>query len=151
MKIIKAALVLVFALILSSASAETVLLSDSSDLFSEMKTIAMKYAENLEDIPFATSIASNERINLNVSMDEEDLLISIIVTDGTITIFEKGSMEDANMNVYTDESTVREILDAENPVSSAQAALKDGRVKMEGVGFVNSIKISIANILMSFF
>ncbi|ABO35659.1 conserved hypothetical protein [Methanococcus maripaludis C5] len=151
MKIIKAALVLVFALILSSASAETVLISDSSDLFSKMKTIAMKYAENLEDIPFATNIASNERINLNVDMGEEDLLISIIVIDGKITSFEKGSLDDATMNVYTDENTVREILDSDNPVSSAQTALKAGNIKMEGVGLVNSIKISIANILMSFF
>ncbi|MBA2862349.1 hypothetical protein [Methanococcus maripaludis] len=151
MKIIKAAIVMVFALILSSASAETVLISDNSDLFSEMKEIAMKYAENLEDIPFATNIASNERINLNVEMSEEDLIISIIIENGKITSFEKGTLTDATMNVYTDEGTVREILDSENPLSSAQAALKDGKIRMEGVGLVNSIKISIANLLMSFF
>jgi hypothetical protein len=75
----------------------------------------------------------------------------VIVEDGIITSFEKGSLENATMNMYADESTVREILDSDDPVSAAQSALKADKIRMEGVGIVNSIKVSVVNVLMSFF
>ena len=55
------------------------------------------------------------------------------------------------INMYTDEDTVREILDSDDPVSSVQTAFKEGKITMEGVGLVNSIKTLIANILLTFF
>jgi hypothetical protein len=42
-------------------------------------------------------------------------------------------------------------LDSDDPVSSAQSALKADKIRMEGVGIVNSIKVSVVNVLMSFF
>jgi hypothetical protein len=144
-------LLLVFSLVLSSVSGEIINLSENTDLFSEMKTIAMAHSKDLDKIPFATNIAKNERINLNVKTNESDSFVSVIVEDGIITSFEKGSLENATMNMYADESTVREILDSDDPVSSAQSALKADKIRMEGVGIVNSIKVSVVNVLMSFF
>ncbi|MBA2840717.1 hypothetical protein HNP87_001249 [Methanococcus maripaludis] len=151
MKTTALTLLLVFSLVLTSVSGEVINLSENTDLFSEMKAIAMAHSEDLDKIPFATNIAKNERINLNVETGEGNLQAYITVENGIITNFEKGSLENATMNMYTDESTVREILDSDDPVSSAQSALKADKIRMEGVGIVNSLKVSVVNVLMSFF
>ncbi|MBA2869118.1 hypothetical protein HNP92_001082 [Methanococcus maripaludis] len=151
MKTTALTLLLVFSLVLTSVSGEVINLSENTDLFSEMKAIAMAHSEDLDKIPFATNIAKNERINLNVETGEGNLRAYITVENGIITNFEKGSLENATMNMYTDESTVREILDSDDPVSAAQSALKADKIRMEGVGIVNSIKVSVVNVLMSFF
>ncbi|MBA2853164.1 hypothetical protein HNP89_001121 [Methanococcus maripaludis] len=144
-------LLLVFSLVLTSVSGEIINLSENTDLFSEMKAIAMNHSEDLDKIPFATNIAKNERINLNVETGEGNLRAYITVENGIITNFEKGRLENATMNMYTDESTVREILDSDDPVSVAQSALKADKIRIEGLGIVNSIKVSVVNVLMSFF
>ncbi|WP_459201860.1 hypothetical protein [Methanococcus sp. CF] len=151
MKIINAGLFLACILLLSSVSAEAVLISDSSNLFLDMKTAAMTHSDDLDKVPLLSGIASDERINLNVETESDELLVSIIIKDGKIIDFEKGSLDNATMTVYTNESTVKEILNDDEPVIAIKNDLNEGKIKIEGVGILNSIKLLITSIIMLLF
>lgn len=118
-------------------------------LFTEMQDLYVEYSDDLDQLPMASNIASNEKINVYVQVGDSTLNTAIIIIDGNAAGFERGSLSDPTMNVYTDESTVREIIDSDDPTSAITSALKDGKIKLEGVGFMNSLKIAIANFLMT--
>ncbi|ABR55221.1 conserved hypothetical protein [Methanococcus vannielii SB] len=119
--------------------------------FEDLKDLAEKYSNDLDTIPFSSNIASNERINLYIGTETGELNIFIVVFNGKITNFEKGMLNDATLNIYTTKSTILEIMDSENPISSTKEALKQGKIKMEGVGFIKSLEIAIITFLMNFF
>ncbi len=109
----------------------------------ELILFKTKYNENIDQVPgIAISIFGNERMTLYVK-EYENNPIYISMNNGYITDIGFGEMSEKTMNVYTDEETIKKI--GKNEMSFAEA-LQYGKVRYEGVGIINGIKVGIANI-----
>ncbi|MEA1999282.1 MAG: hypothetical protein U9N61_08175, partial [Euryarchaeota archaeon] len=92
------------------------------------------YNQNVDKIPFIKSLIGEERINCEISLDDGNVLMYGIETGkgAKVISFDVAEISDPTMNVYTSESTIHTIMNAEDPVSSFQDAFKTGAIKLEG-------------------
>jgi hypothetical protein len=106
------------------------------------------YNQNVDKIPFIKSLIGEERINCEISLDDGNVLVYGIETGkgAKVISFEVAEISDPTMNVYTSESTIRTIMNAEDPVSAFQDAFKIGAIKLEGVGLLNKLKVDVMGI-----
>ena len=127
-------------------------------LFEAMKPMVELYNANVDRIPFIKTVASDARINAEVTLNDGNgsVLVLGITTDSDAKVvsFEKGAIADPAIRAYTDETTVNAIMTASNPVAAFQDALGSGAIYYEGVGFSNSLKVGLMKVgmtLMGFF
>jgi hypothetical protein len=121
-----------------------------SDLFEDAKSLVDIYNQNIENIPVITSLIGEERIRTEISLNDETKLIIGITTDADakITSFEKGEISDPTIRAYTNESTVRTIMNSDDPVSAFQDALDSGAITFEGVGLGDKIKVGVMKVVV---
>ncbi|MGC9444707.1 MAG: hypothetical protein ACP5E9_07280 [Candidatus Methanospirareceae archaeon] len=125
-------------------------------LFNVIDPMVAVYNENVDNIPFIKTIASNARIQAEITLNDGSVLVLGIVTDSDARVvsFTKGEITDPTIRAYTTEATVNAILSASNPVVAFQDALKSGAIRFEGVGFSSSLKVGVMKVgmkLMGFF
>jgi hypothetical protein len=118
------------------------------DLFEATKPLVDVYNQNVEDIPFITSLVGEERIHAEVAMNDGSVLTVGITTDkdAKVTSFEKGGISDPTIKAYTDENTVLSILSAGDPIAAFQDALNSGAIRFEGVGMGDKIKVGLMKV-----
>jgi len=118
---------------------------EDSDLFGDMKQQVDRYNQNVDGIPFVKTFIGEERIRCEISLNNGTELIIGITTDedAKITSFEKGEISDPTINASTNESTVRTIMNSDDPVSAFQDALDSGAITFEGVGLGDKIKVGV--------
>ena len=106
------------------------------------------YNQNVDKIPFIGSLIGEERINCEISLDDGNVLMYGIKTGkgAKVISFEVAEISDPTMKVYTSESTIRTIMNAEDPVSAFQDAFTTGAIKLEGVGLVNELKVGVMGV-----
>jgi len=116
-----------------------------SNLFEEIKPLVEVYNQNVENIPVIKSFIGEERIHANISLNDGSALILAIMTDkdAKVVSFTKGEISDPTIRAYTDENTVRTIMNSGDPISAFQDALNKGAITFEGVGLGNKIKIGV--------
>ncbi len=115
---------------------------DEDELFFELVEVVKSY-----DL---SSFLKDVRMNWKIEeSDGGELTIGVVIENGKIVRFMKGGIEDPEMNAYTDEKTVRELLSSRDP-KALKDALDSGRIRLEGVGTVNQIKVSLMNFLSRF-
>jgi hypothetical protein len=91
---------------------------------------------------------SDERVNIYFDVgEEEDVAMGLITSNGMFSSLKAGELEDPSLNVYIAADVVSEIETADNPGEVFQAALKDGRISYEAVGFFNKIKFAAVNLV----
>ena len=114
-------------------------------LFKAIEPMVAVYNANVDNIPFIKTVASDARIQAEITLNDGSVLVLGIVTDSDAKVvsFEKGAITDPTIRAYTDEATVNAILSASNPVAAFQDALKSGAIQFEGVGFSNSFKVGL--------
>lgn len=114
----------------------------------DLKRGVETYNQNVDEIPFIGSLIGEERINCEISLDDGNVLMYGIETGkgAKVISFEVAEISDPTMNVYTSESTIRTIMNAEDPVSAFQDAFKTGAIKLEGVGLVNELKVGVMGV-----
>jgi len=107
------------------------------------------YNQNVDEVPFIKSLIGEERINCEISLDDGNVLMYGIETGkgAKVISFEVAEISDPTMKVYTSESTIRTIRNAEDPVPAFQDAFKTGAIKLEGVGLVNELKVGVMGIV----
>ena len=54
-----------------------------------------------------------------------------------------------SMNIYSNEETVRRILNSKNP-DEIKEGIKNGEIRIEGVGIVNQIRVTVMNLFSKF-
>lgn len=109
----------------------------------ELLMFKTQYNSNIDKVPgIAISLFGDEKMNIYVK-GYENKPIYMIMNSGIINTIGFGEMKDKTMNVYTDEQTIKEI--AANKITFADA-LQYGKIRYEGVGIINGIKVGIANI-----
>ncbi len=106
------------------------------------------YNQNVDKITFIKSFIGEERINCEFSLDDGNMLMYGIETGkgAKVISFEVAEISDPTMKVYTSESTIRTIMNAEDPVSAFQDAFTTGAIKLEGVGLVNKLKVGVMGV-----
>ncbi|MFC7069924.1 hypothetical protein [Halobaculum lipolyticum] len=106
-----------------------------------MQTVVDAYNDNRGELPGPVrSQLAGERVNVVVTSPDGDVEYSA-VTDSTaaVTQFSEGLVDDPTIRVETDESTVCEALDSQNPVAAAVDAYRNGDITVDGVGPVKSV------------
>ncbi len=114
-------------------------LNREDDLFLQLNRIVRTYdiGEYLKD----------ERMNWIITRDNgAKIKIGVIIKDGRLIKFQQGPIKNPSVNVYTSEKLVRHLLETQD-INEFKKSLKNGDIKLEGVGFFNWVRISV----MSFF
>lgn len=121
-----------------------------SDLFEDAESLVDIYNQNIENIPVITSFIGEGRIRCEISLNDGTKLIIGITTDedAKITSFEKGEISDPTIRAYTNESTIRTIMNSNDPVSAFQDALDSGAITFEGVGLGDKIKVGVMKVVL---
>ena len=121
-----------------------------SSLFNDMKPLVEVYNENVGKVPLVTSLIGEERINGSISLNDGSVLSLAIMTDedAKITSFQEGEISDPTINAYSDENTVRSIINSGDPVATFQNALDTGTIQIEAVGMGGKIKIGLAKVAL---
>ncbi len=124
-----------------------------SDLFEDLKQQVGIYNQNVDQIPFVKSLIGEERINCDISLSDGNMLTIGIKTDkeAKVISIEKGEIQDPTVDAYTTENTVRNIMNSGDPVSAFQDALNTGKIKFEGVGLGNKIKVRTMDIAIKLY
>ena len=91
----------------------------------------------LLEIPVLSTVFSNERINFYVNEKPEGY---IVIRNSQIVDFGEDELSDQSMNVHITEEAIDKIAKGETTV---EEALKDGEIRYEGAGFLNSLRIGI--------
>jgi hypothetical protein len=125
----------------------------SADIVNDLENKVNEYNQNAEYVPsYLKSLMGNEVIQLVIVTDDgEERYIKAITEDAYITTFEEvdeNTEFDATMVVGANEATVRTILNSQNPLQEFIAAKDNGEIVIEPVGLVNTVKYTVANVVM---
>jgi len=125
----------------------------SADIVDDLENKVGEYNQNTEYIPsYFNSLMGNEVIKLVIVTDEgEERYIRAVTEESYITAFEEVD-EDAEFNatmvVGANEATVRTIINSQDPLREFIAAKDNGEILIEPVGLVNTVKYTVANVVM---
>ena len=96
---------------------------------------------NIDQIPdIFVSLFGNERMSVYV----DDLTYAVVTENNKLVSVSMGEAKDKTMNVYVSRDTLHKIVQGDlDPVD----ALNQGLIRYEGVGFVNSVKWTLINVV----
>jgi uncharacterized protein YxeA len=125
----------------------------SADIVNDLDNKVNEYNQNAEYVPsYLKSLLGNEVIKLVIVTDDgEERYIKAITEDAYITTFEEvdeNTEFDATMVVGANEATVRTIINSQDPLQEFIAAKDNGEIVIEPVGFVNTVKYTVANVVV---
>lgn len=115
-----------------------------NDLFSELSVSAELYNENFDEVPLLFKrLVGSQEIALRIEQDDGDMLYATALMRGGMVgeFYSYNTPEDPNskfgpsMTVETDEQTVRQILDSEDPLKKAVQSMNEGTLVVEVEGF----------------
>ncbi len=135
---------------INELEAEVVELPEEKTLFELLKEYVPVYNENAENLPgFLKRIAGNERIDLEIALENGSTLnIGIATEGGYITEFSEGGIPEPTMRAWTSEDVARRIISSEDPVSTGANALKMGEIRYSGVGFVRTLRVFAVKVVI---
>ncbi|WP_370574147.1 hypothetical protein [Methanomethylovorans sp.] len=125
----------------------------SADIVDDLENKVDEYNQNAQYVPsYLESLMGNEVIKLVIVTDEgEERYIRAVTEESYITAFEEVD-EDAEFNatmvVGANEATVRTIINSQDPLREFIAAKDNGEIVIEPVGLVNTVKYTVANVVM---
>ncbi|MEL4305151.1 hypothetical protein [Methanococcoides sp. LMO-2] len=126
----------------------------SADLFSELDLVVDEYNMNADSAPAQlNTLLGNENILAVIDMEDgSTLALKIVTEDMFVTEFsvtdQDGSDFTPSLMIYTDEGTIGQLLDSEDPLSVFLDAYDTGAIDIEAVGFVDKLTLSVGNIMI---
>lgn len=114
----------------------------------DAEDVAATYNENVADLPdVIKNRATNERVELNIETSEGETVTYTAITDdeARVTELQEGS-HDPTLRVSTDETTIREVANADDTGAAASEAYESGDIQIEGVGVVNSVTVEVVKV-----
>jgi len=115
-----------------------------NDLFSELSVDAELYNEHFDEVPMLFKrLVGSQEIALRIKQDDGDMLYATAIMRGGMvgefysyeTPNDPNSKFGPSMTVETDEQTVRQILDSEDPFKKAVQSMDEGTLVVEVEGF----------------
>ncbi|MCQ6962020.1 hypothetical protein PV02_02315 [Methanolobus chelungpuianus] len=125
----------------------------SADIVSDLGNKVDEYNQNAGYVPsYLKALLGEEVIQLVIVTDEGDeRYIKVVTEDSYITAFEevdKDTEFNATMVVGVNEATARTIINSQDPLDEFIAAKDNGEIVIEPVGLVNTVKYTVANVVM---
>ncbi|WMW21250.1 hypothetical protein RE476_07485 [Methanolobus mangrovi] len=125
----------------------------SADIVNDLNLKVNEYNQYAEYVPsYLESLLGNEVIKLVIVTDDgEEKYIKAITEDAYVTTFEEVDEDtefDATMIVGANEATVRTIIRSSDPLAEFIAAKDNGEIVIEPVGIINTVKYTVANVVM---
>ncbi|MFZ2071903.1 MAG: hypothetical protein WAV32_09995 [Halobacteriota archaeon] len=100
-------------------------------------------------LKIATQMFGNERINMYITRrDNSTFSYSVVMKDGKAATVRKDVNTNPTINVYTNENTLRDIMDSPDPFTAFQTAWKSGEIECNAVGPITGLKIAAAGRLL---
>jgi len=129
---------------------EVIELPYEKTLFELLKEYVPIYNENADTLPeFIKRIAGNERIDLEIALENGSLLnIGVVTEGGRIVEFSKGKITEPTMRAWTSEDVARRVISSEDPVSTGVNALKMGEIRYSGVGFRRTLGVFAVKVVI---
>ncbi|MDD4332327.1 MAG: hypothetical protein PHD26_09490 [Methanosarcinaceae archaeon] len=131
-------------------------LAEEGDLFSELSLNAELYNENIDDVPgLLKRFVGSEEIAGQIELENGEMLyVTLIMRSGKVSDFYKYETSSdpklklgASMTVKTDEETIRDILDSDEPYEEAVESMNDEELSVECKGlFKKSILWTIKHL-----
>ena len=117
-------------------------LNKTDDLFLQLNRIVKTY-----DIG---KYLTDERMNWIITKENgAKITIGVVIENGKLVDFQQGTIKDPSVNVYASEKTVKHLLETQD-VAEFKNSLKNGDIKLEGVGFFNWVRISVTSFFAGF-
>ena len=116
----------------------------NNDLFSELSVSAELYNEHFDEVPMLFKrLVGSQEIALRIEQDNGDMLYATALMRGGMVgeFYRYDTPEDPNskfgpsMTVETDEQTVHQILESEDPLKKAVQSMNEGTLVVEVKGF----------------
>ena len=99
----------------------------------------------LIQFPMAPLMIGNERINLYVDGEVKGHLVT---ENNEVVRIGTEDLEDPTLNVHISEGTLEELVDGE---ITFVEALEDDKIRFEGVGFSNSLKLAASSVIFTIY
>lgn len=118
--------------------------STENDLFSELSAQMRLYNENFDKVPsLVQRLVGSEEIAAKIELNNGEMLYATVLMNGGKVgdFYRYDTPNDPNskfgptITVESDEATIREILDADDPLRKAVEKMNDGSLKVEIEGF----------------
>lgn len=125
----------------------------SADVVSDINLKVNEYNQNADKVPFfLKSLLGDEVIKLVImTNDGEEVYVKAVTEDAYITIFgeiDKDEEIGETIVVGTNEETVQNILNSDDPLGTFLDAKENGEIVIEPIGFVNNVTFAVANVLL---
>lgn len=132
-----------FALPVGTASAQECSLDAA-----ELEPMVAAYNANLDRVPgVARGQLSDQRIDVGIATPGGERRFAVTTdADGRITEFSETAAEDPTLRVETSESTICDVVTANDPPTAFADAYDTGEIDVSGVGIVNSVKIGAVKV-----
>lgn len=103
------------------------------------------------DVPFVKSIFGEQVIHILITKTNGDIEFSVVTDeDAYITEIKSDAPENPTLLVTSNEETVNNILNSDDPASEAMNALNNGDIDYKGVGIKNKIVVGVTKIAQFF-
>lgn len=118
--------------------------SNENDLFTELSSQMKLYNENFDKVPsLVQRLVGSEEIAAKIELNNGEMLYAtVLMNGGKVGDFyrydtpnDPYSKFGPTITVESDEATIREILDADDPLRKAVEKMNDGSLKVEIEGF----------------
>ncbi len=141
---------LFLALLVSGAFAEKIEVEEIVSQLSQRKS-EINFILNTMGIPKELKqIFGNETMNVFVAMsDGSTETIGLKTKNGKIEEIKYNGFENETLHVFVSEETLREIMTSWNPSEAAVAALKNGKIRYQGVGVASAAKFGILGFIQA--
>ena len=119
-----------------------------SDFQSEVETFSKQVSGSEILGPFAL-LFGNERINIEVTLvSNTKVTVGLITENNAIIKIASGGIEEPTLLVFTDETTLRAVVESDNSLQALQRAIKEEKIKYKAVGLGKKIKFKLASTLL---
>lgn len=141
-------LIVAFGLVFASgpAAAQATQPNWGTPLFADMDEMIPTFNENIDpdSLGFMGDQLMSERVNLVVTDGSSIATASFRITDEFHLVeFREGPRDDVTLLMITDRATVERIVEAKNPPSQFEEAVRNSDIRFEGVGsFTQQMKWS---------
>ncbi|MFQ3319160.1 MAG: hypothetical protein ACI8UR_000552 [Natronomonas sp.] len=114
----------------------------------DAETVAETYNDNIDQVPdVIKNRFADERVEISVEASDGTAQTYTAVTDEQARIQElKEGSDDPTIHVSTDEETINEVANADDPKAAGLEAYNSDEVTVEGVGFTNKVKVGAAKV-----
>ena len=109
----------------------------------DLEMIKEFYNDNIQSYKQVADLFANDRINIYV---EGYGTVGVVTENSAIKEINSGETENPTVNIKTNMDTIQKIMSGEK---SMVDVMKSGEITLEGVGFLNWLRIAIANFMFT--